>query len=48
MTIILSDSEEENEEETVNNAFTRKYETSSDTSDEDLLDEDFAEAHKHL
>ncbi|MCH81188.1 gag-pol polyprotein [Trifolium medium] len=47
MIVTLSDFEEENEEETVNKAFTGKYET-SDTNNEDLLDEDLAEAHKHL
>ncbi|MCH82421.1 gag-protease polyprotein, partial [Trifolium medium] len=48
MTTTLSDSNEENERKTANKAFTGKYETSSNTSDEDLLDEDVAEAHKHL
>jgi hypothetical protein len=44
MTITLSDSEEENEENTINKAFTGLFETSS----EDLLDEELEEAHKHL
>jgi hypothetical protein len=48
MIITLFDSDEENEGETTNKSFTRKYETSSDTSDEDLSDEDLTEAHKDL
>ncbi|PNX91142.1 hypothetical protein L195_g047271, partial [Trifolium pratense] len=48
MEITLSDSENENEEEAANKAFTRKYETSSNASEEDSLYEDLAEAHKHL
>jgi hypothetical protein len=36
MIITLSDSDEENKGETTNHSFTGKYETSSDTSDEDL------------
>ncbi|MCI96365.1 hypothetical protein A2U01_0117665, partial [Trifolium medium] len=40
MTITLSDSEDENEEETDNIAFTEKCETSSNTSNEDLFDEE--------
>ncbi|MCI32273.1 gag-pol polyprotein, partial [Trifolium medium] len=48
MTSTLSDSEEEDAEETSNNAFTGKCETSSETSNDDLLDEELAEAHKHF
>jgi hypothetical protein len=44
----LSDSDEENKGETTNHSFTGKYETSSDTSDEDLSDVDLAEAHKDM
>jgi predicted RNase H-like nuclease (RuvC/YqgF family) len=46
MTITLYGSEEENEEETTNKAFTGMCETSSDTSNEDFLDEELVEAHK--
>ncbi|MCI72240.1 hypothetical protein A2U01_0093503, partial [Trifolium medium] len=45
MTSTFSDSEEEDEKETANNAFIGKCETSSETSNDDLLDEELAEAH---
>ncbi|MCI24216.1 gag-protease polyprotein, partial [Trifolium medium] len=48
MTSTLSDSEEDDGGETTNNAFTGKCETSSNPSNEDLFDEELAEAHKHL
>jgi hypothetical protein len=48
MTITLSDSEEENEENTTNKAFTGLFKTSSNTSTEYLLDEELEEAHEHL
>jgi hypothetical protein len=48
MTITLYDSEEESEGETTNKAFSGLLETTSDSSSEDLLDEDLAEAHKPL
>jgi hypothetical protein len=48
MTIKLSGSEEENDEETTNKAFTRMFETSSDTGNEDFIDEELIEAHKQL
>jgi hypothetical protein len=46
MTITLSDSNEENEEE--NKAFTRKCETDSDISNEDPTDKDVTKTHKYL
>jgi hypothetical protein len=48
MTITLFDFEEENEEETTNKAVSGLFETTSDSSSEDLLDEELAEAYKHL
>ncbi|MCI00988.1 gag-pol polyprotein [Trifolium medium] len=48
MAITLLESDEENEEATVNKAFTSKYETSSNTSSEYFSDEDLTEAHKHV
>jgi hypothetical protein len=48
MTSTLSDSEDENEEETTNKAFTGMCETNNDTSNKDFLDEELAEGHKHF
>ncbi|MCI91066.1 hypothetical protein A2U01_0112360, partial [Trifolium medium] len=48
MSTTLFDSEEENEEEPFNLAFTGICETSSNTSEEDILYEELAEAHKSL
>ncbi|MCI10091.1 gag-protease polyprotein [Trifolium medium] len=48
MTSTLSDSDEENEKETGNKAFTGKCETSSDPSYEYLTNEDMTKRNKHL
>jgi hypothetical protein len=48
MIITLSNSEEENKRETSIKAFTGILKTISNTSSEDLLDEELEEAHKHL
>jgi hypothetical protein len=48
MTSTLSDSKDENEEETANKAFTGMCENNNDTSNEDFLNEELAEGHKHL
>jgi hypothetical protein len=50
MSITWSDSDEKNKGETTNKviAFTDKYETSSNTSNEDLIDEELAEPYRIL
>jgi hypothetical protein len=46
MTATLSDFEEEKEEEPTNKAFTGTFETSSNTSNEDLLQKELDEKYK--
>ncbi|WJX72315.1 hypothetical protein P8452_56205 [Trifolium repens] len=48
MTATLSDSEEEKEEEPTNKAFTGTFETSSSTSNEDLLQKELDEKYNNL